>query len=252
MVNAFTKRKLTHETDRLPALSGIVKELQLQSGDEYLAGLWRQDLSHDLLWEVDISFAAKDSTWRRPATYRSPSWSWAAIEGPIRMSLHPSELEKAHGDIAPPSDDFRVLEAKIESIGHNPHGEVCGGYLKLATRLWKVVLRPFQNDEYINPKYWLRPDRWRDRRVMHRQRQVYTLEGMRMGKCIIDMPDERDLDATELWWMKVDVHQSGVLITKASKGDAFVRVGTAWTTAEKLSDDCPRFPETEIVDVLLV
>jgi hypothetical protein len=61
MVNAFTKRKLTHETDRLPALSGIVKELQLQTGDEYLAGLWRQDLSHDLLWGVDISFAAKDA-----------------------------------------------------------------------------------------------------------------------------------------------------------------------------------------------
>lgn len=61
-VNAFTKRKLTQESDRLPALSGIVKELQLETGDEYLAGLWRQDIWHDLQWGVDISFAGRTST----------------------------------------------------------------------------------------------------------------------------------------------------------------------------------------------
>ena len=62
MMNAFTGRKLTHKSDKLPAPSGIVKEIQLQTADEYLAGLGRQDLLHDLLWEVDTVFAAKDST----------------------------------------------------------------------------------------------------------------------------------------------------------------------------------------------
>ena len=59
------------------------------------------------------------------------------------MNLRPSELDKEHGDILPPADDVRVLEAKIKAIGQNPYGEVSDGYLKLSTRLWKVVLRHF-------------------------------------------------------------------------------------------------------------
>lgn len=252
-VNAFTKRKLTQESDRLPALSGIVKELQLETGDEYLAGLWRQDIWHYLQWGVDILFAGKDAEWRRPATYRAPSWSWASIEGPIRMDLHPSELEKAHGDVAPPADDVHLLEAKIQTVGQNPYGEVSGGYLKLSTRLWKVVLRPFQNKNYINPKDWLRRERWRDRRIMDRQLEVYTPEGKRMGQCVIDMPDEREWDATELWWVKLDVDQAGVLVTKANEGDAFVRVGTACPTSGNPNNSYrPQFPETEMVEVVLV
>lgn len=248
MVNAFTKRKLTHESDRLPALSGIVKELQLQTGDEYLAGLWRQNLWHELQWQVDISFADKDATWRRPATYRAPSWSWASIEGPVRINLRPSELDKAHGQVAPPADDVHLLEAKIETIGHNPYGEVSGGYLRLSTRLWKVALRPFQNTKDVNPKFWLRPEKWRDGRIMNRCREVYSLEGKRMGRCVIDMPDEREWDAAELWWVKLNVYQAGVLVTKTNGGDAFTRVGRAFPT----DANSPQFPETEMVEVVLV
>ena len=60
---------------------------------------------------------------------------------------------------------------------------------------------------------------------MHRQKQVHTPEGEWIGKCVLDMLDERDWDATELWWMKVDVRESGVLVMKYRKGDAFTRVG---------------------------
>jgi hypothetical protein len=88
-------------------------------------------------------------------------------------------------------------------------------------RLWKVVLRPFQNDKSINPQCWLRPNKWRDSRIMHRQRQVHTPEGEWIGKCVLDMPDERDWDATKLWLVKVDVRESGVLVIKDCKGDAF-------------------------------
>jgi len=252
MVNAFSRRKLTRESDRLPALSGIVKELQLQTGDEYLAGLWRQDIWHDLQWDVDILFADKDAEWRRPVTYRAPSWSWASIEGPIYMDLHPSELEKAHGDVSPPADDVRLLDAKIYTVGHNPYGELRGGYLKLSTRLWKAVLRPRQNSQYTNPKYWLQPEKkWRDKRRVDRSFEVQTPDGMRMGMCTIDMPDERDWDATDLWWAKLDVHSSGLLITKADGEDAFVRVGTASASGEK-PNDSPQFPETEIVEIILI
>ena len=108
------------------------------------------------------------------------------------MNLRPCELDKEHGDILPPADDVRALEAKIKPIEQNPYCEVSGGYLKLATWLWKVVLGLFQNDKFINLKCWLRPNKCRDSRIMHRQRRVHTPEGEWTGKCVLDMPDERD------------------------------------------------------------
>jgi hypothetical protein len=160
------------------------------------------------------------------------------------MKLRPSELDKAHGDVKPPADDVRVLEAKTTPIGQNPYGEVSGGYLKLSTRLWKVVLRPFQNDKSMEPKYWLQPNKWKDGRIMHRKREVHTPEGEWIGRCVLDMPDERDWDTTELWWVKVDVHESGVLVMKDCKGDAFTRAGMVCQAGV--------LPKTEIVEILLV
>jgi hypothetical protein len=113
-------------------------------------------------------------------------------------------------------------------------------------RLWKVVLRPFQNDKSINPQCWLRPNKWIDSRIMHRQRQVHTLEGEWIGKCVLGMPDERDWDATKLWLVKVDVRESGVLVIKDCKGDAFARVGKVGRAGDHV------LPETEIVEIFLV
>ncbi|KAF2185337.1 HET-domain-containing protein, partial [Zopfia rhizophila CBS 207.26] len=83
IVNQYTTRRLTFEKDRLPALSGLARTIQEETGDEYLAGLWKRDLGEDLLWKVDVLLAHEASEWRRPAQYRAPSWSWAAIEGPV-------------------------------------------------------------------------------------------------------------------------------------------------------------------------
>ncbi|KAK3369591.1 heterokaryon incompatibility protein-domain-containing protein [Lasiosphaeria ovina] len=263
-VTAFTKRNLTHDSDRLPALSGIARELHLRgTDDEYLAGLWRRDLfERGILWEVDVFSAPKGATWRRPAKYRAPSWSWASIEGPIQMALRrgPKDrgwegLEKKH---AP-----RLLEAKMVTPGQNPYGEVTGGYLKIATYMWSVVLGPFQNKDHINPKYHLRPDRWQDKRLLERMREVYMYtpdtEGKRrMGRCSIDMPGEKEWDTMELWWVELGdayAYGSGLLVARADVGDAFVRVGTACIEKENPThgnSEYARFPETQILELVLV
>ena len=111
-----------------------------------------------------------------------------------------------------------------------------------------------QNNPYINFKYRLRPEKkWRDElRQVDRSFEVQTPDGTRMTRRVIDIPDERDWDMTDIWWAKLDVYSSRLLITKADEGDAFVRVGTASASSESPNDDRPRFPETEIVEIILI
>ena len=67
------------EKDKLVTILGLTR--RLGSGEEYCAGLWRQDLAGQLTWSV-----AKD---KRPSAKtperdpRAPSWSWASGYSPV-------------------------------------------------------------------------------------------------------------------------------------------------------------------------
>jgi hypothetical protein len=41
VVEVYSKLDLTYQSDKLPALSGLAKVLQLLVGGQYLAGLWK-------------------------------------------------------------------------------------------------------------------------------------------------------------------------------------------------------------------
>lgn len=52
LLHNYTRCSLTVERDRLVAISAVAKELSQLLGNEYLAGLWRKHLPHELLWRV--------------------------------------------------------------------------------------------------------------------------------------------------------------------------------------------------------
>ncbi len=69
LVEYYSTKKLTYDTDKLAAISGIANGLQKVTGDEYLAGLWKEDLRHQLLWHV------KDPEHsNRIQPYTAPTW----------------------------------------------------------------------------------------------------------------------------------------------------------------------------------
>lgn len=85
VVEDYTRRAAGYESDKLVACAAIAEQFQGALCCEYLAGLWRSDaLLVHLLWmartQQDDSPASRHT---RPAEYRAPSWSWAAIEGPV-------------------------------------------------------------------------------------------------------------------------------------------------------------------------
>jgi hypothetical protein len=78
IVMEYSQLHLTYREYQLPAVSAIARRMQDQCGDEddYLAGLWKKTLLHDLLWTVHCY--PPDTV--RAMNSHVPTWSWAAIE----------------------------------------------------------------------------------------------------------------------------------------------------------------------------
>ena len=53
-VERFSEMRLTRESDKLPAISGIASAVGELLSSPYLAGLWHSEFPRCLLWYVDI------------------------------------------------------------------------------------------------------------------------------------------------------------------------------------------------------
>lgn len=120
VVRRYSARDLTQEMDKLPALSGLAHEYRDTWGGDYLAGLWRKDLWQGLLWKRRALESSCD--FRRPKTYRAPSWSWASTEGEIDFSDNSTTRQECRVDI---------LHASTQLAGLDPMGQVSGGQIVL-------------------------------------------------------------------------------------------------------------------------
>lgn len=147
----YVKRQLTEETDKLVAISGLAKSISesaaelLQSEKSprpeplYLAGIWREGLPDQLLWNTfdDLD----DFRHTRPSEYRAPTWSWASINGRVRF-LYYHRLEKSY---------ITVSECQCEPASLlNPMGDVKSGYLVVTGLLAPVQLVTIQSELNIN------------------------------------------------------------------------------------------------------
>jgi hypothetical protein len=65
---------LTVELDRFPAISAVARSMgEARPNSEYLAGLWSDSLSRDLLWK------SKTPSKGHPKSKLAPSWSWVSV-----------------------------------------------------------------------------------------------------------------------------------------------------------------------------
>lgn len=118
----YSKKKLTYETDRLPAVSSYAKLIASKSGDTYLAGLWKNNLHRGLLWKLQRrdrgTFDEVMQRLARPSLYIAPSWSWASRRG--ALDLDNSDEMKL---------ECEMLEAQTTAQGKDAYGRVRGGHL---------------------------------------------------------------------------------------------------------------------------
>jgi hypothetical protein len=77
IITDYSHKKLTFSSDKLPAISALASEFAKETGSEYLAGLWREDLCTGLLW-IPVESPLPNGPGRSDV-YRAPSWSWSSV-----------------------------------------------------------------------------------------------------------------------------------------------------------------------------
>jgi hypothetical protein len=109
VIEDYSNRKLTNPNDKLPALSGLASKFGNVTGFTYIAGLWKESILYDLVWQRDIGPVSVSSTWL------APSFSWASAPSPVhyRFARHVypgSRIEHA-----------KLVNFYYEAIGHGTY-----------------------------------------------------------------------------------------------------------------------------------
>ena len=137
IVEEYSTRSLTKATDRLPALSGLAAEINKKlEGDQYIAGLWREDLERGLLWSCPNSRKTGVRA-RPPLQYVAPSWSWASLTGCTTSFSYMKQLFRHDNCI---DEGLEVVGVGRKLKGLNPFGEVLHGIIKISGYLVPAML----------------------------------------------------------------------------------------------------------------
>lgn len=118
-----------------PALSGIATRQHEATGDQYLAGMWRDGLIWQLAWRV-----LKPAETKSRPCWRAPTWSWASIDSPVRYNPYMSEAAKEQ------KRWMHILDAWTTPSGPDSFGPVSDGVLTLGCA-W--LLRGRLDDENV-------------------------------------------------------------------------------------------------------
>jgi len=108
MLPSYSNRSLTFLNDKLPAISGLARQIQRITAADYVAGIWLHDLKRSLGWTL------QDDVTSCPSTYRAPSFSWASIDSPIFMATAADPLP---GIVS-------VVSWDVKLKGQDPFGEI--------------------------------------------------------------------------------------------------------------------------------
>lgn len=125
IIGYYFNCKLTVPEDKLPAISGLANDMKKRLSElapgrhPYLAGLWEEVLPTALLWWVK-GFAT------RASTHRSPSWSWACLDGP-------AELRMTSQSVWESTNISSVCSVETQPLpGNTDTGKISGGTIGLA------------------------------------------------------------------------------------------------------------------------
>jgi hypothetical protein len=118
-VMQYTKLRITQGSDKLPALSGCAKYIGRITGDEYIAGLWRNRLAEGFLWVVN-----KPVDQTRP-TWRAPSWLWASVDTTRGIDYTYSLRTRHRRQLQDRIEAVEYVPAGIDKTGAAKSGHIC-------------------------------------------------------------------------------------------------------------------------------
>ena len=168
-VTRYSNRRLTYESDKLPALAGLAAYVAKEAGSRYCAGLWYDDLPQALLWTCQG---------QRVQEWRAPSWSWASMDGWVS-----SEQFHHHSGIWRKLESVTIKEVHTATAEESPYGAVTAAWMKLKA----PVLPTFRKTRSFSARF-LPED------VLSNGPQVWSL-----------LPDLQGFRV----WPELDIHEAG-------------------------------------------
>ncbi|KAH2486163.1 hypothetical protein KXW70_006471, partial [Aspergillus fumigatus] len=170
IIEMYSRRRLTRESDRIAALAGILHEYKDLVGGQPVAGLWREDLAHGLLWRTPRF------TKRVAGLGMMPSWSWASVNGEVSwphrqegtrhsFSRHKLDIISVRVDWTGPATTSKVCEANLtlrgrlvaarlgkQSLGADANSYEVLAYNQSTTGMGYAVSAEDQNDPDIEER----------------------------------------------------------------------------------------------------
>lgn len=135
VVEVYMGSQLTKGEDKLIALSGMAKKMSVVLNDTYVAGFWAKNLVNGMIWYVQPGIKGPLRS-MRSTSYSAPSWSWAAIDGPVEFTSEDGLY-----------DDFvTILDFSVTNTGEDPTGQVVSGHVTL-----KCIVKQIKKPEQY---YW--------------------------------------------------------------------------------------------------
>ncbi|KAI5867452.1 heterokaryon incompatibility protein-domain-containing protein [Durotheca rogersii] len=105
MIEEYTGRGITRDSDRLPALLGLAHALGAVTGDRHIVGIWFGGLLEGLAWCAAAPSSSPSSSsppaeeeagpLTRPVDYPAPSWSWIAVRGRVHFPTYGWHAQRA-------------------------------------------------------------------------------------------------------------------------------------------------------------
>ncbi|KAL3420394.1 heterokaryon incompatibility protein [Phlyctema vagabunda] len=137
ILTIYVSRRLTKQTDKLPALAGMASIIREMTGDQYVAGFWRKDLLVSLVW-TSIPIWVKGNAARDYETLRvqweirepfleGPSWSWSAVHVEDRLDFWGAQEDNRLWK----SKDAEIKDVNLEYLSSNPLMRVESGRLTI-------------------------------------------------------------------------------------------------------------------------
>lgn len=148
LVEEFSQRRLTYESDRLPALSGLFSMVQKQTKRTYALGLWKEEMALGMMWRTRNTHHSGDEyPCKRQDTYCAPSWSWASVTGLIEYDRY---VKNPPGKISQSIVYGRDVSLCVNLTGPNPFGPASSAYLNAEAYVVPVRLTKVEGtNEYL-------------------------------------------------------------------------------------------------------
>ncbi|KAI1133333.1 HET-domain-containing protein [Nemania abortiva] len=113
IVDVYSGLALSFEKDKLPALAAISQGSSKERAvdDRFLAGLWKNSLLLDMLWETYPQSSA-NRPGQKPVGSSAPSWSWASVTSRVKWFMFKNYMSPHY-----PLDSTKLEAVHVEPIG---------------------------------------------------------------------------------------------------------------------------------------